>query len=546
MLDPAVESVPARIRVFESMLDKRASTKAGSTPAQDLSKQRGGVSIMLLDYLVITSLLLVTTKDEYATINITRSVREPTESLPGPETGPEADTGMSHSGPVSVKQWRKIVYGEPLFPTLKVPKGPQPAPDDDPGDGSSIKSRPASMKQWRKIMYGEPLFPQNAQSKIGSDDDVDEVDESSMSDDDAGEEEGAGEGDGEEEEDAYTGLEEVDAGNLSDDGSDSFPYPISPMFGEDAHASMDSIPYPVTPISIAPAHGDMDPSFYDESSHGLYFMPPVPEIPLQYQSENYSPRIPSTRPNDPQPLHQSPLSIITNAASDVPNATHARPSMTLSSMPSSYSLTTVDNRDAQPWIQRSKSSPSMNGVPTTVQVSPPSSTLETSSSNPTLAPSSRWTGSSSRGSSFSQAGSSDGLRVLPAPPHSPSAHSIVNEKRRSTSMSQPQRPLRSLPPTPQATSAASADAQEYLARTLQKEANEHRWQQSHQRSQSLAPSIMPGDAPPAYHAIDFSAPSLGPHGVVVGSSSGVHPPTSNQGSHSPQQEHGSPNPTHEP
>lgn len=199
--------MPPRIRVFESLL------------IQDTRPQldRGGVSLSLLDYLLISALLLVTDAEEWVTL-----------ARPG-----SAD-GQAQSAPASVRQWRKIVYGEPLFPSLRTPANKSAKKSQELDDNlrpSSPANRPVSMRQMRKIVFGEPLFPSRTQTDPGV---LAFASRSSISIDDL-----------------VTGSSESESMNC-----------------------------PSTPVSTsAPTLGHLDPAFYKA----------LPEVPLQLRPRSRSP-----------------------------------------------------------------------------------------------------------------------------------------------------------------------------------------------------------------------------------------------------------------
>ena len=185
------------------------------------------MSLALLDHLILTALLLVTDAEEWITF-----------------ARPGIADGQPQSASASTRQWRKIVYGEPLFPSLRSPneKVVEVPDEDDFGSPSSSStrplssarpsssaSRPASMRQMRKILYGEPLFPSLSQ------------------------------------------------GDPTESGSRS-------SFDDDA-ASMSSgsefVSYASASVStIATSHGYS--SFYEKG------VPPIPELPAQYRSTSRS------------------------------------------------------------------------------------------------------------------------------------------------------------------------------------------------------------------------------------------------------------------
>ena len=211
-LDAAVSSVPPRLQIFESLL------------IQDTRPQldRGGVSVNLIDHLLVTALLLVTDAGECVT-----------QSTEGPHTSHPVISIESplDSAPTTVKQWRKIVYGEPLFPSLRLPcvsRGPHGdlLAGEDFTNPETPANGPASTRQWRKIVYGEPLFPS--------------------------------------------------LNNIQDSQMESRRSSRSSLSSE----SMDS---PSTPTSASPVtHGFLDPSFYDSD------VPPVPGLPDAYKSHSPS------------------------------------------------------------------------------------------------------------------------------------------------------------------------------------------------------------------------------------------------------------------
>lgn len=140
-LDLAVESVPPRLKVFETLHDKH-DTRPMLVHA--------GVSVLLLDYLLVTALLLVTDVQEWMLVE----KYEGQDSIfPSPATAYGSDNGSPRS-PVgtstSASQWRKIVYGEPLFPK----RAPNPMQST-----SELVPNPTSPEQMAKIIYGEPIYP---------------------------------------------------------------------------------------------------------------------------------------------------------------------------------------------------------------------------------------------------------------------------------------------------------------------------------------------------------------------------------------------------
>ncbi|CAK5281326.1 unnamed protein product [Mycena citricolor] len=141
-LHPAFEGVPPRLRIFETLHDRY---DARPVPMHQ------GVSILLIDHLILTALLLVTDVQDWMLVQKYQG--------PGAEASP-AGTSSSDllaeqaplSAPVSTSQWRKVFYGEPIFPK----RYPSPRNASTPDLSAPV---PTSSKQMAKIIYGDPLFP---------------------------------------------------------------------------------------------------------------------------------------------------------------------------------------------------------------------------------------------------------------------------------------------------------------------------------------------------------------------------------------------------
>lgn len=98
------------------------------------------VSILLLDYLLITAMLLVTDVQEWMVF------QSGSMASPSSPTDPNPNAGL---------QWRKIAHGEPLFPRIS-PVGTSQATSTDINDNVAT---PTSQEQLAKIVHGDPLFP---------------------------------------------------------------------------------------------------------------------------------------------------------------------------------------------------------------------------------------------------------------------------------------------------------------------------------------------------------------------------------------------------
>ncbi|KAJ7079055.1 hypothetical protein B0H15DRAFT_891541, partial [Mycena belliarum] len=106
---PAVEGVPPRINVFETLHDKYDSRSM---------MVHNGVSLLLMDHLIVTAMLLVTDVQDWMLVQkYEGSSSDSAPSLP-PLSASSSDLFdmPPQSAPASASQWRKILYGEPLFP----------------------------------------------------------------------------------------------------------------------------------------------------------------------------------------------------------------------------------------------------------------------------------------------------------------------------------------------------------------------------------------------------------------------------------------------
>ncbi|KAF7361615.1 hypothetical protein MVEN_00504700 [Mycena venus] len=105
---PAVEGVPPRIKVYETLHDKYDSRPI---------LVHNGVSVLLIDHLIITAMLLVTDVQDWMLVQ-----KYEGDDVAPPVLPPLASTSTDlfdtppQSAPASNSQWRKILYGEPIFP----------------------------------------------------------------------------------------------------------------------------------------------------------------------------------------------------------------------------------------------------------------------------------------------------------------------------------------------------------------------------------------------------------------------------------------------
>jgi hypothetical protein len=424
-LDAAASSVPPRLRVFETL------------PLEATNLDRGGVSINLLDYLLVTALLLVTDGEEWVTLARPR--------------GSSLSEGGSKSAPASMRQWRKIVYGEPLFPSLRSPKAVQDmeaSEDNDVMDisPSSLASRPASMRQWRKIIYGEPLFPSLSQYNS-------EID----------------------------GLSRT-----------STPW-------DDTSQSSESINYPSTPGSAsAPAHGYLDPSFYNLD------VPPMSQYSFEYQST------PSLVQPLPRPASAHPQSSISSPIRALPKLPIIHPSSIASSSTSRPELH-LHRCQSTPFLTNFVSTPSSQRPPATPITTKSQSTWRPD--HYTGSPSSSSSGAK-RIRLLPQPPHSTTIAspLSPSPHSAVTSSSCTTAHSPFTQRSLPPTPATSAAgPLLPVTSAGELGHERPMRRSLQKAVDEIAdWpftQQEQQDDHNQASRDAGFEAPPPpYNAIDFSHP----------------------------------------
>ncbi|KAJ7091106.1 hypothetical protein C8R44DRAFT_412283 [Mycena epipterygia] len=246
---PAVEGVPPRIKVFETLHDKYDSRPM---------LVHNGVSILLIDHLIVTAMLLVTDVQDWMLVQKYEgsSSSDSAPSLP-PLSASSSDLfDQPQSAPASASQWRKILYGEPLFPK-RYPNSRTVSTTD------LSTPLPTSAKQMAKIVYGDPIYPSLTSSPATSLWDSEDEDE----DDD---------------------IEAWRAQRGSYNASVvSLASPISPptrVYSPSAESVL-------SPNGRPPSHTYMDPTYYGED------VPPVPQIPAQYAS-SVAPSSRGTTPPD--------------------------------------------------------------------------------------------------------------------------------------------------------------------------------------------------------------------------------------------------------
>ncbi|KAJ7187935.1 hypothetical protein C8R46DRAFT_1053104 [Mycena filopes] len=257
---PAIEGVPPRILVYETLHDKYDSRPISV---------HNGVSVLLIDHLIITAMLLVTDVQDWMLVQKYEGPgpsNESAPSLPHLSSGSGSGSGSSdvfdqpQSAPASASQWRKILYGEPIFPK-RYPNSRSVSTTDltsstAPAAGAPV---PTSVKQMAKILYGDPIYPSlpvstPATSLWDSDDDDDDEDEVVWR--------------------AQRGS--YNPSPLASPASPASPNSHAPPTRSHSPSSESVMLYPTQ-------HNYMDPGYYLNKD-----IPPVPQVPAQYASSVYS------------------------------------------------------------------------------------------------------------------------------------------------------------------------------------------------------------------------------------------------------------------
>ncbi|TFK66534.1 hypothetical protein BDN72DRAFT_143828 [Pluteus cervinus] len=297
VLEPVANS-PARLKVYETLHDRYDAR------ALDVHH---GVSTLLLDYLIVTALLLVSTVEDYLVVR----KFDDDESFKSPSI-------IEPSKPTSASQWRKILYGEPLFTKRSIDIG-TPSPEAIP---DAILLTPTSPDQVAEIAYGVPLFssPRSLSSSYSS-----YESESDIDDDDLGP--------------VFKFGKEMSR-------------PPSP--------SAESVYFPVGNAS-APSHDYLDPSFYGDKSQSPISPPSLKAssaghltIPGPRALSNSRKRrsvLPLPPVPPPRSLSTPPMNVPSSTSLSVPSSITRRPSLvqgarplpqppvrTVSSPPSAYSV----------------------------------------------------------------------------------------------------------------------------------------------------------------------------------------------------------------
>ncbi|KAH6897546.1 hypothetical protein BKA70DRAFT_1116128 [Coprinopsis sp. MPI-PUGE-AT-0042] len=235
ILELARDRVPTRLTVYETLHDKYDTKGVLSYH---------GVYIPLIDYLLVTAMLLVTDLQEWMLVTQVEGRRN--IIVPNPTAG----NGETVETTTSDVQWRKILYREPLFPRIN---GEASSSHTEDSESAISPTTPVSARNGHNRVYSQPgSLPAGASILSFSDD----------------------------------GYEHDERSTVR---------PLSP--------AMESQYYPG---DEAPRHSYADPSYHYRKS--VSAVPPVPPLPVEYQMSNRSLPIPLPSPSSPaRPLRKLPI-----------------------------------------------------------------------------------------------------------------------------------------------------------------------------------------------------------------------------------------------
>lgn len=219
-------SIP-QFQIFETLHDKN--------DARPMLVHHG-VSILLLDYLLVTALFLVTDSQQWAYSQVADSLAEGDVV----DLFPHASKPNNYS--TSDEQWRKIMYGEPIYPT-RHPNSAHSSPSS-----SSEPLTPTHQPPEEAIAFGHGRYQAERSSSPAP------------------------------------------SSSESEDVSEHVYF--SPPTTRSQSPASESIFSPVS-RGAAPSHTYLDPSYYNEDDH----VPPVPPIPTHLISNTQMSHGPQSRPS---------------------------------------------------------------------------------------------------------------------------------------------------------------------------------------------------------------------------------------------------------
>ncbi|KAG5352991.1 hypothetical protein C0989_011501 [Termitomyces sp. Mn162] len=206
-----------------------------------------GVSILLLDYLLITALFLVTNSQQWVQCQVADiSTPSPGDAtnLPGLANPKAAPGNFSTSN----QQWRKIMYGEPIYPN----RSSSDSPHSSQSSLEALTPAAISTEQMAQVEYEDHIYQmQRSSSPTPS--------------------------------------------TSESEGVSEHVY-FSPLTTRSPSPASESIFSPVS-RSAAPSHTYLDPSYYTDDED----VPPVPLIPAHLNSNSQANHSPQFWPSSSHP-----------------------------------------------------------------------------------------------------------------------------------------------------------------------------------------------------------------------------------------------------
>ncbi|KAG6886882.1 hypothetical protein C0992_001789 [Termitomyces sp. T32_za158] len=258
-LDLAGDLSTPQFQIFETLHDKNNARPM---------LVHHGVSILLLDYLLVTALVLVTDPQEWMKLQVADIPgRDVTDFPPLASLQPLASNFST-----SQEQWRKIMYGEPMYPT-RTRNSSRSSPSSSFEALTQTCQPPEQLIAYRHSRYKRSSSPTPSSSES--------------------------------------------------EGVSEHVY-FSPPTTRSQSPASESIFSPVS-RGAAPSHTYLDPSYYNANDH----VPPVPPIPAHLVANSHSPQIrPSTSDstaNSARRLPDIPVLLPVPALIPRPRSTPPRP-----------------------------------------------------------------------------------------------------------------------------------------------------------------------------------------------------------------------------
>ena len=518
VVETSLASHPPRIAVLETLHDKY--------DASALS-MHSGVSLLLLDHLVATALLLVTdpfdwmTFEDKATTPIsptmsrfgiarilsTRKLRpdKPDASPPVPST---TTTRPQRSNSVGMK-WKKFRLGDMGVPV------PHLSTSSAARRGVDTISKQTTSAQIAKVVHGEPMYP-----KLSTENEPEAITPTT-----------------EHQDDASTTYDDDQSDAISQERAEVFHYltshgadrPYLRHYPTSMNPSMPSVL--LTPAAI-PNHPFLDPSFYSDSSEDFHtrtrphtadddrerhpgrlgFAHPPPSVAPSISSSTAIRALP--------PIPQSPPLASAGVSRHPSSASHASPQP--SSRRNRYPELTVPEDEPLPELSppfaefmgrpRSNTTDDSNSSPTTTigrrrvsELSNTSTVVATSPRNrrPNLPPVPSLPSSPSGSSSIPNSSSSSSYsRSLPSPPPLRASFSRLPVSEFGALSPDRQNPLPPHPDVPPLPKMSALDTTTTTSSALSEKVSLAR-QSASPRARDTVFNV----PPPAYHSIDFHIPS---------------------------------------